>query len=198
MVEVQVNGARVLHKELFIIGHNDENPESRDEKIGGSMNGSLQEVVANTSIILMGKIRTDTLVYVDNLYNHKDNFIVALSADKLIKIADGFAGVFPGKMAPTKEKGQKLREHIDDTSIKLGHAEMFLKKVLDVLFGMVPMMNSGLDSDGLQFFITKVKAYCGYVLFWRKKMVMEVENSRKGSKKMKMGEVEKLTIVNAT
>ncbi|GJU35657.1 hypothetical protein Tco_1184011 [Tanacetum coccineum] len=59
----------VLHKELFIVGHNDENPESKDEKIG--------------------------------------------------------------KMAPTKEKGRKLREHIDDTSIKLGHAEKFLKEHSD-------------------------------------------------------------------
>ncbi|GJX87483.1 hypothetical protein Tco_0339497 [Tanacetum coccineum] len=61
-----------------------------------------------------------------------------------------------GKMAPTKEKGRKLREHIDDTSIKLGHAEKFLKEVLDVPFDtypdrMVPMMNSGPDSDGSYF-----------------------------------------------
>nr|GEV58547.1 formin-like protein 1 [Tanacetum cinerariifolium] len=31
------------------------------------------------------------------------------------------------KMAPTKEKERKLKEHIDDTSIKLGHAEKLLK-----------------------------------------------------------------------
>nr|GEW89832.1 formin-like protein 1 [Tanacetum cinerariifolium] len=31
------------------------------------------------------------------------------------------------KMALTKEKERKLNEHIDDTSIKLGHAEKFLK-----------------------------------------------------------------------
>ncbi|GJX97140.1 RNA-directed DNA polymerase, eukaryota, reverse transcriptase zinc-binding domain protein [Tanacetum coccineum] len=35
------------------------------------------------------------------------------------------------KMAPTKEKERKLKEHIDDTSIKLGHAEKFLKADLN-------------------------------------------------------------------
>nr|GFB55260.1 formin-like protein 1 [Tanacetum cinerariifolium] len=42
------------------------------------------------------------------------------------------------KMAPTKEKGRKLREHIDDTSVKLGHAEKFLNEVLDVPFDKYP------------------------------------------------------------
>ncbi|GKD48822.1 hypothetical protein Tco_1277798 [Tanacetum coccineum] len=42
------------------------------------------------------------------------------------------------KMAPTKEKERKLKEHIDDTSIKLGHAEKFLKADLNVPFDTYP------------------------------------------------------------
>lgn len=36
------------------------------------------------------------------------------------------------KMAPTKEEERKLREYEDGSSIKLGHAERFLKAVIDV------------------------------------------------------------------
>ncbi|GKC21487.1 phospholipase-like protein, partial [Tanacetum coccineum] len=42
------------------------------------------------------------------------------------------------KMALTKEKERKLNEHIDDTSIKLGHAEKFLKAALNVPFDTYP------------------------------------------------------------
>nr|GEY87211.1 zinc finger, CCHC-type [Tanacetum cinerariifolium] len=42
------------------------------------------------------------------------------------------------KMAPTKEKERKLKKHIDDTSIKLGHAEKFLKADLNVPFDTYP------------------------------------------------------------
>ncbi|GKB43024.1 hypothetical protein Tco_0887966 [Tanacetum coccineum] len=42
------------------------------------------------------------------------------------------------KMAPTKEKERKLKEYIDNTSIKLGHAEKFLKAVLDVPLDTYP------------------------------------------------------------
>lgn len=35
-------------------------------------------------------------------------------------------------MAPTKEEERKLKEYKDDSPFKLGHAEKFLKAVLDV------------------------------------------------------------------
>ncbi|GJR72512.1 formin-like protein 1 [Tanacetum coccineum] len=38
------------------------------------------------------------------------------------------------KMAPTKEEERKLKEYKDDTPVKLGPAEKFLKAVLDVPF----------------------------------------------------------------
>ncbi|XP_010532932.1 PREDICTED: formin-like protein 1 [Tarenaya hassleriana] len=38
------------------------------------------------------------------------------------------------RMAPTKEEERKLKEYKDDSPIKLGHAEKFLKAVLDVPF----------------------------------------------------------------
>lgn len=38
------------------------------------------------------------------------------------------------KMAPTKEEERKLKEYKDDTPMKLGPAEKFLKAVLDVPF----------------------------------------------------------------
>ncbi|KAJ9169870.1 hypothetical protein P3X46_018018 [Hevea brasiliensis] len=38
------------------------------------------------------------------------------------------------KMAPTKEEERKLKEYKDDSPTKLGHAEKFLKAVLDVPF----------------------------------------------------------------
>ncbi|GAB2282379.1 hypothetical protein Dimus_016924 [Dionaea muscipula] len=38
------------------------------------------------------------------------------------------------KMAPTKEEERKLMEYQDDSSLKLGHAERFLKSVVDVPF----------------------------------------------------------------
>ncbi|XVF81334.1 hypothetical protein PTKIN_Ptkin15bG0147600 [Pterospermum kingtungense] len=38
------------------------------------------------------------------------------------------------KMAPTKEEERKLKEHKDDSPVKLGSAEKFLKTVLDVPF----------------------------------------------------------------
>ncbi|CAN1236034.1 Formin-like protein 1 [Linum grandiflorum] len=38
------------------------------------------------------------------------------------------------KMAPSKEEERKLKEYKDDTPVKLGHAEKFLKAVLDVPF----------------------------------------------------------------
>lgn len=38
------------------------------------------------------------------------------------------------KMAPTKEEERKLKEHKDDSPVKLGPAERFLKAVLDVPF----------------------------------------------------------------
>ncbi|KAJ4843237.1 hypothetical protein Tsubulata_008747 [Turnera subulata] len=38
------------------------------------------------------------------------------------------------KMAPTKEEERKLKEYRDDSPTKLGHAEKFLKAVLDVPF----------------------------------------------------------------
>lgn len=38
------------------------------------------------------------------------------------------------KMAPTKEEERKLKEYKDDSPVKLGHAEKFLKAVLDVPF----------------------------------------------------------------
>jgi hypothetical protein len=38
------------------------------------------------------------------------------------------------KMAPSKEEERKLKEHKDDSPNKLGHAEKFLKAVLDVPF----------------------------------------------------------------
>ncbi|PWA88926.1 hypothetical protein CTI12_AA116870 [Artemisia annua] len=38
------------------------------------------------------------------------------------------------KLAPTKEEERKLREYKDDTHVKLGHAEKFLKAALDVPF----------------------------------------------------------------
>ena len=37
-------------------------------------------------------------------------------------------------MAPTKKKEWKIKEYKDDTHVKLGPAEMFLKAVLDVPF----------------------------------------------------------------
>ena len=38
------------------------------------------------------------------------------------------------KMAPTKEEERKLKEYKDDSPTKLGHAEKFLKAVIDVPF----------------------------------------------------------------
>jgi hypothetical protein len=38
------------------------------------------------------------------------------------------------KMAPTKEEERKLKEYRDDSAIKLGPAEKFLKALLDVPF----------------------------------------------------------------
>lgn len=38
------------------------------------------------------------------------------------------------KMAPSKEEERKLKEHKDDSSIKLGLAEKFLKAVIEVPF----------------------------------------------------------------
>ncbi|KAL9273688.1 Formin-like protein, partial [Drosera capensis] len=38
------------------------------------------------------------------------------------------------KMAPTKEEERKLKEYQDDSPVKLGHAERFLKSVIDVPF----------------------------------------------------------------
>ena len=38
------------------------------------------------------------------------------------------------KMAPTKEEERKLNEYKDDSPVKLGPAERFLKAVLDVPF----------------------------------------------------------------
>lgn len=38
------------------------------------------------------------------------------------------------KMAPTKEEERKLKEYKDETPVKLGPAEKFLKAVLDVPF----------------------------------------------------------------
>ena len=38
------------------------------------------------------------------------------------------------KMAPTKEEERKLKEYKDDSPVKLGPAEKFLKAVLDVPF----------------------------------------------------------------
>ncbi|CAN1181975.1 Formin-like protein 1 [Linum perenne] len=38
------------------------------------------------------------------------------------------------KMAPSKEEERKLKEYKDDTPVKLGHAEKFLKAVLDIPF----------------------------------------------------------------
>ncbi|KFK39846.1 hypothetical protein AALP_AA3G295700 [Arabis alpina] len=38
------------------------------------------------------------------------------------------------KMAPTKEEERKLREYKDDSPVKLGHAEKFLKSMLDIPF----------------------------------------------------------------
>jgi hypothetical protein len=37
-------------------------------------------------------------------------------------------------MAPTKEEERKLKEYKEDSPTKLGHAEKFLKAVLDVPF----------------------------------------------------------------
>ncbi|CAN0881562.1 Formin-like protein 1 [Linum grandiflorum] len=37
-------------------------------------------------------------------------------------------------MAPSKEDERKLKEYKDDTPVKLGHAEKFLKAVLNVPF----------------------------------------------------------------
>ncbi|RID72093.1 hypothetical protein BRARA_C03999 [Brassica rapa] len=38
------------------------------------------------------------------------------------------------KMAPTKEEERKLKEYKDDSPVKLGHAEKFLKAMLDIPF----------------------------------------------------------------
>lgn len=38
------------------------------------------------------------------------------------------------KMAPTKEEERKLKEYKDDSPVKLGPAEKFLKELLDVPF----------------------------------------------------------------
>lgn len=38
------------------------------------------------------------------------------------------------KMAPTKEEERKLKEYKDDSPVKLGSAERFLKAVLDIPF----------------------------------------------------------------
>lgn len=38
------------------------------------------------------------------------------------------------KMAPTKEEERKLKEYRDDSAIKLGPAEKFLKALLDIPF----------------------------------------------------------------
>lgn len=37
-------------------------------------------------------------------------------------------------MAPTKEEERKLKEYKDDSPVKLGHAEKFLKAMLDIPF----------------------------------------------------------------
>ncbi|CAH2052468.1 unnamed protein product, partial [Thlaspi arvense] len=38
------------------------------------------------------------------------------------------------KMAPTKEEERKLKAYKDDSPVKLGHAEKFLKAMLDIPF----------------------------------------------------------------
>lgn len=38
------------------------------------------------------------------------------------------------KMAPTKEEERKLKAYNDDSPVKLGHAEKFLKAMLDIPF----------------------------------------------------------------
>lgn len=38
------------------------------------------------------------------------------------------------KMAPTKEEERRLKEYKDDSPVKLGHAEKFLKAMLDIPF----------------------------------------------------------------
>lgn len=38
------------------------------------------------------------------------------------------------KMAPSKEEERKLKDYKDDSPVKLGHAEKFLKAVIDIPF----------------------------------------------------------------
>lgn len=38
------------------------------------------------------------------------------------------------KMAPTKDEERRLKEYKDDSPVKLGHAEKFLKAMLDIPF----------------------------------------------------------------
>lgn len=59
-------------------------------------------------------------------------------------------------MAPTKEEERKLKDYKDDSPFKLGHAEKFLKAVLDVPYAfkrvdaMLYVANFDLEVDYLK------------------------------------------------
>ncbi|KAL4558489.1 hypothetical protein LXL04_036690 [Taraxacum kok-saghyz] len=71
------------------------------------------------------------------------------------------------KMAPTKEEEHKLLEHQDDSPVKLGQAEKFLKAVLDVPFAfrrvgvMLFISNFNSEAEYLKQSFQTLEAACG-------------------------------------
>ncbi|CAL1393063.1 unnamed protein product [Linum trigynum] len=70
------------------------------------------------------------------------------------------------KMAPSKEEERKLKEYNDDSPVKLGHAEKFLKAVLDVPFAfkrvdaMMYMANFDSETEYLRKSFETLEAAC--------------------------------------
>ncbi|OAY71739.1 Formin-like protein 1 [Ananas comosus] len=70
------------------------------------------------------------------------------------------------KMAPTKEEEVKLREHNDDSPVKLGPAESFLKAMLDVPFtfkrvdAMLYVANFDSEINDVKNLFTTLEAAC--------------------------------------